>query len=267
MRSLKSVKQTRISEEITAQLKNAIFRGHYLVGEKLPSEKELCNQFQASRVVVREAVRALELTGFIELKQGAAGGAFVKDLSFHNVSTAVLDLFIAKKISAQELLYVRSYIEPEIIRLVVDNITEEAIFSLKKAYLAELEPSIPYAERVHRQLEVHYILAQACGNRLYEVIMTILLDLTKEMFLVVKSEHNKIHDAEEHNEIIQAVSSGDAEAASEAMIRHLDHLYTGMVQLEKLYRESRDVPLKMENDDPRELSTKGQRRGDKNPAQ
>jgi GntR family transcriptional repressor for pyruvate dehydrogenase complex len=51
-----SVKTFRVSENITAQLKNAILSGDFKPGEKLPSERELTGIFQVSRVVVREAL-------------------------------------------------------------------------------------------------------------------------------------------------------------------------------------------------------------------
>ena len=82
MHTFKPVKQPRISEEVLRQLKEAILLGQFKSGEKLPSERELTEEFRVSRGVIREAIRALEITGFVVTRQGPAGGAFVTELSF-----------------------------------------------------------------------------------------------------------------------------------------------------------------------------------------
>ena len=63
MLSFTPIKQVRVYEEVLKQLKYSILAGRYRSGEKLPSERELSLQFQVSRVVVREAIRSLEMTG------------------------------------------------------------------------------------------------------------------------------------------------------------------------------------------------------------
>jgi DNA-binding FadR family transcriptional regulator len=73
MGQFKTIKQSRIPEEVLDQLKESILHGKFKSGEKLPSERELIDEFQVSRGVIREAVRALEITGFVVLRQGPAG--------------------------------------------------------------------------------------------------------------------------------------------------------------------------------------------------
>ena len=99
MGRFKPIKQFRVSEQVLSQLKESILLGKFKSGEKLPSERELTEEFQVSRGVVREAIRALEITGFVVLRQGPTGGAFVTDLSFDHVGNAFLDLFLANKVS------------------------------------------------------------------------------------------------------------------------------------------------------------------------
>jgi DNA-binding FadR family transcriptional regulator len=241
MEPFKSVRQGRISEEVALQIKNAIFKQHYRVGEKLPSEKELCELFQASRGVIREAIRTLEILGFIELKQGAAGGAFVKELSSQSASSAVLDLFTAQKISAKEVLQVRSEIETAIVRSVVSGVSSNDIALLNQAYLKEMETPTSYSDQISRQLQIHYVLADICENRLYRLILTCLLDLTKEIFLEAKSQQDVIHDPEEHKAIIEAIAGGETESAQNAIRKHLESLDSAMDRLEKIYRKARGI--------------------------
>jgi len=126
MTTFKPLKQVRVYEEVLLQLKDAILSDRYGPGEKLPSERELSLQFQVSRVVIREAIRALELTGFVTLRQGPSGGAYVMDLSLEHLSNAFMDLFQANKLSARELIQVRLHVESEVSRLAAMNINDES---------------------------------------------------------------------------------------------------------------------------------------------
>ena len=71
------VRAERVSQLIEGQLKEAIITHHYRAGDKLPSERELADMFNASRSSIREAIRSLERSGFVVVKKGVHGGAFV----------------------------------------------------------------------------------------------------------------------------------------------------------------------------------------------
>ena len=71
------VQPERVSQLIESQLKEAIIKHHYRAGDKLPSERELAQMFCASRSSIREAIRSLERSGFVVVKKGVQGGAFV----------------------------------------------------------------------------------------------------------------------------------------------------------------------------------------------
>ncbi len=79
MPNFKPIKQPRISDEVFHQLKESILSNGFKAGDKLPPERELADQFQVSRVAIREAIRTLENAGFLEIRQGSTGGAYVTD--------------------------------------------------------------------------------------------------------------------------------------------------------------------------------------------
>ncbi len=124
MPSFKPIKQSRVSGEVAEQLKQSILLGHFGTGDKLPSERDLAEQFQVSRIAIREALRFLESTGFVATRQGVTGGTFVTDLSFEHLSNAFVDLFLAEKISVPELVEVRLLVEPEIAGLAAKKLIE-----------------------------------------------------------------------------------------------------------------------------------------------
>jgi len=70
MPRFKPIRLSRVSDDVTEQLKQSILLGHFKAGDRLPSERELSEEFQVSRVAIREALRALENSGFITTRQG-----------------------------------------------------------------------------------------------------------------------------------------------------------------------------------------------------
>ncbi len=236
MGRFKPIRQVRVSQEVLSQLKESILLGKFKSGEKLPSERELTEEFQVSRGVVREAIRALEITGFVTLRQGPAGGAFVTDLSFDHVGNAFLDLFLTNKLSIPELADVRCYVEPEVARLAALNATAEDKMRLREVQEAEFLPVTTPSARITQLQKVHHVIAEACQNHFYEAISKSMLRLTYEVVEAVNPDHEALHMPGEHNQIIQAVINADAEAAGTAMRTHLEKFRIGLLRMEKDYR-------------------------------
>ena len=236
MSAFKPIKQSRVSEEVLSQLKEAIIEGRFSSGQKLPSERELTEQFRVSRGVVREAIRALEITGFVTIRQGNTGGAYVTDLSFNHISSAFIDLFLANKISIPELAKVRHHLEPEIARMAAERITEENKKRLLEAQETEFVAPRSYSERVDQHQKVHLILAELCGNHFFEAIAKSMMSLTAKIVQAVEPDHDALHLPGEHVAIIDAVCDGDPDRAAAAMKVHLDKFCRSLVRMEEAYR-------------------------------
>lgn len=237
MAAFKPIKQTRASEEVLGQLKEAILRGQVKAGEKLPSERELTEEFQVSRGVVREAIRVLEMTGFVTMRQGPTGGAFVTDVNFDNLSNGFLDLYLGNKLSIPELNQVRMHLEPEVARLAALNVNPDYAARVESAIAAERGQCLDYDERMERMTEVHFILAEMCGNYLFEAIVNALIKLTHQIVDAVKPEdHNALHGAGEHDQIARAVINGDADSAAKAMSDHLEKFCKELIRMDQIYK-------------------------------
>ena len=245
MRSFKPVRQPRISDAVFQQLKQSILSNDFKAGDKLPPERVLSEQFQVSRVAVREAIRALESAGFLMTLQGSSGGAYVTDLTFEQLANACLDLFLANKISVHELFHVRILIEPEVARLATLNLNDEYRERLQRAYEAEHPPGASLIEDLASATKVHFLLAEMCGNRFLEALVNSLLKLSRKIIEELRpSFPSPIHPSGLHRPVVEAVLSGDPEAAAEAMKSHAKITYDNLVRLEKIYRCAKKLKIK-----------------------
>lgn len=229
----------RVSEEVAGQLKESILTGHFKAGDRLPSERDLAEAFQVSRVAIREALRSLENSGFIVTRQGATGGAFVTDLTFNNLSKAFVDLFLSEKISIPEFYKMRLFIEPEVARLAARHITPEYAQLLKEALEAEEKPIKSLDEDVERKQAFHFLLAEMCGNRFFEALIRSIMELTRRVIQVGDPDFHFIHPAGMHRPIAEAILAGNATKAAAAMKKHAIEFGKILLEKEKTFRQKK----------------------------
>jgi GntR family transcriptional repressor for pyruvate dehydrogenase complex len=241
MQRFKPIKQSRVSNEVCEQLREAILLGEFRAGDRLPSERDMAAEFQVSRVAIREALRALENSGFIVTRQGVNGGAYVTELTFGHITNAFLNLFLADKISIPELYHVRLLVEPEIARLAAKSIEPEYAQRLKEALEAEELPTSSLSEDIEKKTAVHYILAEMCGNRFLEAILRSSMKLTHRVIEVAAPEPYTLHPAGMHRPVVEAVLAGDPEAAFSAMKKHGTEFGQNLINMEKTFREKKSL--------------------------
>ncbi len=251
-----SIDKKLSSQNVLAQIKHAILSGKFKPGEKLPSEKELMDVFQVSRAVIREVIWGLELIGFIAIRPGSSGGAFVTNLTFEYVSDAFLDLFMAERVTIPELVHVRQFVEPEVARLAAINISEGHRMQLIEASEAELQPTKDVGDRISRLQRVHIILAEICGNRFLEAILKSTMKLTWKIVEAVSAEPQILHLPGEHTAVVEAVIDKDSATAKTMMKVHIYEFCNRLLRMESAYcknrqKDSFSFPLK---DSPEENS-------------
>ena len=243
MYEFKPIRQPRVSETVFDQLKQTILLGHFKPGDRLPSERKLSEQFQVSRIAIRQAIRALETSGFVVTRLGSAGGTYVTDLNFENLSGAFFDYFLADKISLLEIHKVRILIDPEVGRLAASNITPEFRQRLLEAREVENSPEDLGFGRMSERVKVHYLLAEMCGNRFLETMVKLIIAVSGRIIAAFKTEPHPFHSPGSHLPIIDAVLAGDSEAAAEAMRRHADEVRDNLINLEKAYRRKIELEV------------------------
>jgi len=215
--------------------------GHFKEGDRLPSERDLAEEFQVSRVAIHEALRSLESSGFIVTRQGPTGGSYVTELTFERSVNAFRDLYIAEKISIPEVHHVRRVVEAEVARLAALNITPEYAQRLRDSLEAEELPVENLLNDMARKMAVHFILAEMSGNRFLEALVRSLMGLIRIAVetIALESEGQNVfdlHPAGMHRSIVEAVIAGDAEAAAAAAKEHAIKYGKNLSIMEKIYR-------------------------------
>jgi len=237
MEFLQDISKMSLSKVVMAHIKNAILNGQLKFDDKIPTEREMAAGFNVSRNMIREAIRALEIAGYLEVRQGPKGGAFVREFTPDRLSKGFLEYYLAKKLTMEELNHVRLHIEPEVAKLAARNITPESAGILQgivdDEYMADA-----IEERVESLTKFHMVLAGMCGNFFYEIIINVLLSITKEIVVAgYRGGDTVVHGLDQHNKILRSVIDGKPEKAAKAMHDHLTQFSNGIIEIEKKYRD------------------------------
>jgi GntR family transcriptional regulator, transcriptional repressor for pyruvate dehydrogenase complex len=236
----------RAFEEISEQIKDLIFSGTLKPGDKLPPERELAVQFRAGRMAVREALRVLEQSRLIYIKQGSEGGAFVKEVDASGVFASMSDVIRRANVRIEDLTEVRIGVEKLVVEAAIERITESGLEALKKsideaeAVLGEgLEGGAPVDFKLLAvtNVDFHIELARATKNPLYEIIVECLMNATTDNFfsqMVPPNEFLGNHLAY-HKAIYEAVKSRDVVLARKKLEEHSRRIESNFFNL-SLYR-------------------------------
>lgn len=168
----------RASEDVALQIEAAIMDGSIQPGESLPSERELQQQFETGRGVVREAIRTLKQKGLIEVKKGAKGGAFVRQVKVANVSESLALFLKQSHVNPQHLIEFRESLDRTITSLAIARGSHEQKQTLvAQAHQLQQAAQVPEPDmlalgEMDRQLNI--LLAQMTGNPIFEWVMRAL---------------------------------------------------------------------------------------------
>src|SRR5258708_32376543 len=122
---IEPVSPQRIYQEVANQLRRSPHEGKPKPGDKLPPERDLARMFGVSRNTIRDAMRALEQSGLVELKLGSAGGPFVLPGSSNAVVNGMRDLYFLGAITPDHLSEARLSVSAAVIPLACDRMTQE----------------------------------------------------------------------------------------------------------------------------------------------
>jgi GntR family transcriptional regulator, transcriptional repressor for pyruvate dehydrogenase complex len=218
-----SLKHKRVSESVADQIRQAVFTGELVPGEKLPPERDLAAKFQTSRVALREALRAIENEGMIHIRRGSGGGAFVAD--FDNALRALGDSLntVVKlgQVKSGHLSEIRTILEPHIARLASKRATSSDLKAIEVLMLAqEEEVRTDYKLSRKHDMEFHRLVVKSVHNPVLSIVVSAVNNSLREY----KSELTKAmrqRVVRQHRNIFEALRKRDAKLAEILMAEHV----------------------------------------------
>lgn len=223
MSTLQPVSVTRLYLVIANQIKDKIREGIYQHGERLPAERELAEMLKVSRPSVREALIALELEGWVDVRVGT--GIFVtgSKSGLNSKGSKSLDSSHLQDAGAADLLNARLLLEPHIAELAARNATDAQIKAMEETTL-----SLPNADKPFKHNDrLHLLIAEACGNVALLSTLQHLWTLSEQSAIFNKLNQHFVYGEvweiahKEHLHLLRALKKRQPEAARRAMRKHL----------------------------------------------
>lgn len=222
----RKVRVARASADVAEQIEQLIHSGQLSPGDRLPSERELAEQFGLSRMTVRDGLRMLEANGLIEIKVGANGGAFVREPNFAPLNHSLSSLLKFKKATILELAEARKIIETATAELAAQRATAEDLEALRSAVetARQAYESGDSTYSPQHSVDFHAALAKAAKNHVLDLTVnsfrTLFYEVLEQLLPTSDMAQRAITD---HWAIYKAIEAGDAQRARELMIEHLGY--------------------------------------------
>jgi len=244
MSSLQAVTAQRLYRLIADQIAKKISAGEFAPGERLPAERELAEQLNVARSTLREALIALEIGGYIEVRVGS--GVFVLEPKENGIAaangaepgigTAIetdLEADIDRRLGAAleaspfELLETRTLFEPECAALAAQYGTPEQIAAIEEAHRGMNPDQSPEAGDFAHDRAFHEAIAAACGNAALASVVAHVWDLCEASPVYKRLDKHFVGASAwraavgEHDRIVTAIVARDPIRARHAMSFHL----------------------------------------------
>lgn len=223
----KPIKSKKVYEVVIDEIQQQIINGTLNRGDKLPTERVLAEQLGVSRTSVREAMRALEVLGIVQVKQG--GGNYIKD-RFDDALVEPLSLmFMLNESHPKEIVDLRKIIEVESAYRAAERITDEEIEELRGVIqqLRQRTKDKDEAMSVAYDKAFHYSICRIADNFLFSNILNMLSNLMDSLIedargIILLKEENQEILIKQHEKIFTALENKDPKAAATAMREHIN---------------------------------------------
>lgn len=217
-------KTPKVYDQVIDQIKNKIKSGELKKGDKLPSEREMAESIGVSRASIREALRALEVVGLVESRQGA--GNYIRTDFENSLFEPLSVMFMLQESSPKEMYDLRETLELQCAKLAARNIEDNEIelltVILDRMYVAESEK-----ESLELDIKLHYLIARASRNVLLINVLQVISELMDEFIekfrmQILHEGNTKENLLEIHENLVRALKFRDESKVCKAMQEHFD---------------------------------------------
>ena len=221
------IKHTRAVDEIIQQLEELMLDGILRGGEKLPGERDLAEQLDVSRPILREALKELETRGLLVSRHG--GGTFVANIVGEMFSEPLSNLITRHSRAAKDYLEYRRHIEALSAELAAARATESDLARLRDITerMKEAHASANTEAEMASDVEFHNAIGEAAHNIvLLHSLRSCFHLLREDVFfnrrMIFSMENGQKVLLEQHLDIFAAIERRDPMAARNAAEKHID---------------------------------------------
>jgi DNA-binding FadR family transcriptional regulator len=218
---LKIIAPQRLYRQIANHIRDLISAEKWAVGARLPAERDLAHQLGVSRPSVREALIALEVEAWVEVRIGS--GVYVLARSDKAVNSKITD----EEWGPLELIRARRMLEGETAAMAATCASPKQLAAMRKAIKSMQSDSQRGLAPLKGDRAFHSAVTSACGNAVLQDTIEGFWDSRHNPLFERLGQHFETQDAwqsaiEEHQAILHAIARQDASAARLAMQAHMD---------------------------------------------
>jgi GntR family transcriptional repressor for pyruvate dehydrogenase complex len=215
----------RAYEDVVDQIEHAILRGDIKRSARLPSERDLIEQFGVSRSTIREALRVLQSRGLVEVRHGDPGGPIVRADPGASVATVLSALFRAEQIKLADVIQFRMVVESAAAGFAATS-SARSIAAIRKTY-EDMKKTKTWDEQIEADVLFHRRVAEASKNPLFVLVVDALHQFNSIATWLSRRDLDEARQQtlEVHGMILSAIEAGDAEKASSLSRDHLMKSY------------------------------------------
>jgi len=224
---LQAVESSRLYRQIAEQLRGLIAGGEFEAGTRLPAERDLAKQLGVSRPSVREALIALEVEGWVEVRTGS--GIYVQQGPHRNGHAAARNGHApdgGAEWGPLQVMQARQVVETEIAALAARHARKSHIATMAAALARMREEAAAGIEPREGDEAFHNAIADACGNEvLADTVRSYWGARNGPLFTRLGDYFDNPASWSaalvEHAAVLEAIRSRDAQGARDAMQQHL----------------------------------------------
>ncbi|WP_323101657.1 FadR/GntR family transcriptional regulator [Intrasporangium sp. YIM S08009] len=233
--AFEQVRPVRLYERIVEQVEEAVGRGELRPGQRLPSERELVVQFGTSRATVREALRVLESNGVVRSRPGDPNGPEILPVTSGQLTKQMRRLARADGLTLSQLLVSRMMLDSTANRLAATLRSESQLAEMEAA-IAQMREAVEggYASFSEADFAFHEAIARASGNTLIQVCNAVVRDTVLSLISdkIAHARNSKAlmkRSLGHHEQVLDAIRTGDGAGAAHASLHSLYDYYAGYV--------------------------------------
>jgi len=245
------IEHSRTADEVVQQIEGLILEGVLGVGDRLPGERDLSAQFDVSRPILRDALKALEARGLVETRHG--GGTYVADIVGEVFAPPMAELIRSHRKAAADYLEYRREVEAIAADYAARRATDDdrALLAAIMERMKAAHAAADFAAEAAADVEFHNAIGECAHNIvLLHTLRSCYRLLAQDVFynrsVIYTLPEARDRLLEQHQAIWRAVVDGDPQGAREAAARHIDFVAQAAAEADRASDWQRVSRLRLE---------------------